>query len=160
MSEKWQATWWEFFTVTLLSNPGRRRKKMEPLRQHKQTRPQMENDTRSFSPSVVMAAVSKLEMGLNPWPVSSVAFSGLGGTAPDENGARAETYEWLFVWWSDTITNWVTQLTGSQSNAQFDLCMFFFFHFTLPKCILFGFFLLPLRAFSQYLCFNGKINDL
>lgn len=70
-----------------------------------------------------MATVPKLEMGLNPWPVSSFAFSGLCGTAPDENGARAQTYEWLFVWWSDTITNWVTQLTGSQSDAQFDLCV-------------------------------------
>lgn len=72
-----------------------------------------------------MATVPELEMGLNPWPVSSFAFSGLCGTAPDENGARAQTYEWLFVWWSDTITNWVTQLTGSQSDAQFDSCMFF-----------------------------------
>lgn len=118
MSEKWQASWWEFFTVTLLSNLKKKeKKKTEPWRQHKQTRPQIGNDTRSFSPSVVMAAVSKLEMGLNPWPVSSFAFSGLCGTAPDENGARAETYEWLFVWWSDTITNWVTQLTGSQSDA-------------------------------------------
>lgn len=70
--------------------------------------------------------VPKLEMGLNPWPVSPHAFSGLCGTAPDENGARAQTYERLFVWWSDTITNWVTQLTGSQSNAQFDLCLSFF----------------------------------
>lgn len=99
----------------------------------------MEDDTRScFFPPVVwlMATVPKLEMGLNPWPVSSFAFSGLCGTAPDENGARAQIYEWLFVWWSDTITNWVTQLTGSQSDAQFDSCMFFFVYFTLSKCIL------------------------
>lgn len=75
-------------------------------------------------PPVVMAAVWKLEMGLNPWPVSSFAFSGLSGTAPDENGARVPPYEWLFVWWSDTITKWVTQLTGSQSDAQFDFCVF------------------------------------
>lgn len=91
-----------------------------------------------FFPPVVMAAVLKLEMGLNPWPVSSFAFSGLGGTAPDENGARAESYEWLFVWWSDTITNWVTQLTGSQSNAQFDSCIFFSFnvsHFLNVSCV-------------------------
>lgn len=98
----------------------------------------MEDDTRSHSTPptpnlpphphlVVMATVPKLEMGLNPWPVSSFAFSGLCGTAPDENGARAQTYEWLFVWWSDTITNWVTQLTASQSDAQFDFGYVFFY---------------------------------
>lgn len=87
-------------------------------------------------PPVVMATVPKLEMGLNPWPVSSFAFSSLCGTAPDENGARAQTYEWLFVWWSDTITNWVTQLTGSQSDAQFDSCILFLCAFyTFYMCL-------------------------
>lgn len=110
-----------------------------------------------FSPPVVMATVPKLEMGLNPWPVSSFAFSGLCGTAPDENGARAQTYEWLFVWWSDTITNWVTQLTGSQSDAQFDSCVFFLcvWHFLNVSCVPFF-----LQASLQCLCLNGKINDV
>ena len=85
---------------------------------------------------VVMATVPRLETGLNPWPVSSFAFSGLCGTAPDENGARAQTYEWLFVWWSDTITNWVTQLTASQSDAQFDFGYVFFFFLSVLNTFL------------------------
>lgn len=65
-----------------------------------------------------MATVPKSETGLK-----SLTRQLLSGTAPDENGARAQAYEWLFVWWSDTITNWVTQLTASQSDAQLDSCM-------------------------------------
>lgn len=129
MTEKWQASWWEFFAVTVLSPLGKKKNRCAANISKAFFR--KEDVARSCFPPVVMAAVLKLEMGLNPWPVSSFAFSGLSGTAPDENGARAQTYEWLFVWWSDTITNWVTQLTASQSDAQFDSCMLFFFTLSL-----------------------------